>query len=64
MKPDSKQTPLPGLVRSQINKAAHAYALEVETRLRADMLAKVQAARRAGAITLELLALVDAIVTP
>lgn len=53
--------PITGQIRQRINRSVHDMAQVHETRLRALWLAKVQAARNAGASFAELNALIDAL---
>ena len=48
-----------GPLRSRLNALAHSLALQHEGRIRADLIAKVQAAADAGATLAELHAMVD-----
>ena len=55
--------PLAGPLRAQINQLAHAHALQYELRLRASLLAQVQAARAGGASFADLTELVGKLET-
>ena len=50
--------PLAGPLRARVNQLAHSHALQFEMRLRASLLAQVQAARSGGASFADLAELV------
>lgn len=54
----SKFRGIPAPLRQHINRMAHEHGLNAESRLRAELFAKVQAALATGATTQDLLALV------
>ena len=58
MTPAHAQRLLAGPLRARINRLAHLHALQLETRLKASLLKRVQTARDGGASFDELAALV------
>ena len=51
--------PIPGAVRARINQQAHAMAIQFETRLRGELMQRVQEAVNTGASIEKMWALVD-----